>query len=220
MEYRLIRSKRKTVSLTITPQGELVVRAPARASLREIEEIAARHSQWIERQVQKAQKAASCKAAFGLRDGEEILFLGSRVVLASSQGECRLTGNTLWLPQGEEACRREALTAWMRRQAREYIPGRVEYFSSRMGFAPTRVSVTSARTRWGSCSGKNTLNFSLYLMSFPPRVIDAVVVHELAHIREKNHSASFYRLVEDTMPDYRLRAAVLREKQSEALIWA
>ena len=73
----------------------------------------------------------------------------------------------------------------MRRQAREYIPGRVEYFSSRMGLAPTRVSVTSARTRWGSCSGKNTLNFSLYLMSFPPRVIDAVVVHELAHIREK-----------------------------------
>lgn len=218
MEYQLIRSKRKTISLTITPQGELVVRSPERASRREIEEILARHSLWIDRHIQKAQEASNQKAAFGFRDGEEILFLGSRVTLASSSGECRLIGNTLWLPM-DESRRSEALTAWMRRQAQGYIPGRVEFYSCRMGLVPTRVSITAAKTRWGSCSGKNTLNFSLYLMGFPPEVIDAVVVHELAHIREKNHSASFYRLVENTMPDYRLHAAVLKERQREALNW-
>ena len=96
------------------------------------------------------------------------------------------------------------------RQGREYLPRRVAYWAARMDVMPTGLHITSARTRWGSCSGKNSLCFSLFLMRYPPEVIDAVVVHELAHIRHKNHGPEFYRLVETTLPDYRQRIALLK----------
>jgi predicted metal-dependent hydrolase len=80
-----------------------------------------------------------------------------------------------------------------------------------MGVAPTGVKITSARTRFGSCSGKNSLCFSLYLMEYPEDAIDAVVVHELAHIRHKDHSPAFYAEVERWMSDYRQRAKLLKQ---------
>lgn len=98
----------------------------------------------------------------------------------------------------------------LRRQAREVIPGRVACWAKVMRLQPTGVKITAARTRFGSCSGKNSLCFSLYLMQYPPEAVDAVVVHELAHIRHKNHSPAFYREVERWLPDYRQRAALLK----------
>lgn len=97
------------------------------------------------------------------------------------------------------------------RQGREYLPRRVAYWAARMDVMPTGLHITSARTRWGSCSGKNSLCFSLFLMCYPPEAIDAVVVHELAHIRYKNHSPDFYRFVEKTLPDYRQCIALLKQ---------
>ena len=79
------------------------------------------------------------------------------------------------------------------RQGQEYLPRRVAYWAARMDVMPTGLHITAARTRWGSCSGKNSLCFSLFLMRHPPEAIDAVVVHELAHIRHKNHGPEFYR---------------------------
>ena len=100
----------------------------------------------------------------------------------------------------EELCRR----------GQEILPGRVSYWAAQMGVAPTGIRITAARSRWGSCSGKNSLCFSLFLMRYPMEAIDAVVVHELAHIRHKNHGPDFYRLVESTLPDYRKRIALLK----------
>lgn len=97
------------------------------------------------------------------------------------------------------------------RQGREYLPRRVAYWAARMDVMPTGLRITAARTRWGSCSGKNSLCFSLFLMRYPPEAIDAVVVHELAHIRHKNHGPDFYRFVEKTLPDYRQRIALLKQ---------
>ena len=97
------------------------------------------------------------------------------------------------------------------RQGREYLPRRVAYWAARMDVMPTGLQITAARTRWGSCSGKNSLCFSLFLMRYPPEAIDAVVVHELAHIRHKNHGPDFYRFVEKTLPDYRQRIALLKQ---------
>lgn len=94
--------------------------------------------------------------------------------------------------------------------AKTVIPKRVEYYSKLMGLTPTAVKINSAKTRFGSCSGKNSLNFSVYLMLFPQEAIDYVVVHELAHIKHHNHSKEFYRLIEEFMPDYKTRAAMLK----------
>ena len=91
----------------------------------------------------------------------------------------------------------------MRKKAKEIIPEKVCYFSSVMGVKPESVKINSAQKRYGSCSGKNNLNFSLYLMDKDERFIDYVVIHELAHIRYHNHSKAFYEFVSRFMPDYK-----------------
>ena len=105
----------------------------------------------------------------------------------------------------------EAEMEALRQKAKAHIPPRVTYWAARMGLAPAAVKITSARTRFGSCSSKNTLCFSLYLMQHPDEAIDAVVVHELCHMRHRNHSPAFYAEVERWLPDYRTREKLLKK---------
>ena len=109
-------------------------------------------------------------------------------------------------PEPDEARRAELI-----RRAKEELPPKVAYYAQLMGVQPTGVRITSARTRFGSCSGKNSLCFSWRLMEYPEAAVDYVVVHELAHITHKNHGPRFWALVERYMPDYRARRALLRE---------
>ena len=103
----------------------------------------------------------------------------------------------------------EMIELW-RRQAKAVLPERVAYWAARMGVEPAGITITAARTRFGSCSGKNRLSFSLYLMAYPPDAIEYVVVHELAHIRHHDHSPAFYREVETYLPDWKRRRDLLR----------
>ncbi len=95
--------------------------------------------------------------------------------------------------------------------AAEILPQKVAYFSRIMGLTPTGIKITAAKKRFGSCSEKNSLCFSWRLMLYPPEAVDYVVVHELAHIRHHNHSAAFYALIAEYMPDYRAREKLLRQ---------
>ena len=97
------------------------------------------------------------------------------------------------------------------KQARLCLPPLVERYSALMGLRPASVKITSAKTRFGSCSGKNSICFSWRLMDYPEPAIDYVGVHELAHIAHKNHGPQFWALVERYLPDYRARRAMLRE---------
>ncbi len=94
--------------------------------------------------------------------------------------------------------------------AKKVIPPKVEYYSRLMGVKPTSVKITSAHSRFGSCSGKNAICFSYILMRYPEEAIDYVVVHELAHIKHHNHSRSFYNFIGKFMPDYKQREKLLR----------
>ena len=107
-------------------------------------------------------------------------------------------------PTDEE---RKALIA----RAKEYLPMRVDYWSGIMGLVPSGVKITSARTRFGSCSGKNSICFSWQLMLYPSEAIDYVIVHELAHIRHHDHSPAFYALIEQYLPDWKTRMKLLKE---------
>ncbi len=98
----------------------------------------------------------------------------------------------------------------LKTRARQILPERVAFWSRRTGLVPTGVKITAARTRYGSCSGKNSLCFSCFLLDQPPEAIDLVVVHELCHIREKNHGPGFYTLLEQILPDYRERKKLLQ----------
>lgn len=98
----------------------------------------------------------------------------------------------------------------LRAEAKSVLPARVRHFARLMQLYPTGLRITAARTRFGSCSAKNSLCFSLHLMAYPMEAVDYVVVHELAHIVHKNHGKAFWALVEHFMPDYRARRALLR----------
>ena len=100
--------------------------------------------------------------------------------------------------------------AELRACAEETIPQRVAFYAKIMGVQPSGIKITSAKTRFGSCSGKNSLCFSWRLMLYPPEAVDYVVVHELAHIREKNHSPAFYAVVAAVLPDYKAREQLLK----------
>ncbi len=102
--------------------------------------------------------------------------------------------------------------ALLRQRAKELLPQRVAYFAPLMGVKPASVKITSAKTRYGSCSGKNSICFSLYLMEKSPRAIDYVVIHELAHIKQHNHSPAFYKEIEKILPDYRDRIKELKRR--------
>lgn len=99
------------------------------------------------------------------------------------------------------------------KRAKAILPSKIDYYARRMGVQPTGLTVTSARTRFGSCSGKNRLSFSWRLMAYPEAAIDYVVVHELAHIRYKDHSRAFYGFIESILPDYRDRIRLLKGMQ-------
>ena len=93
--------------------------------------------------------------------------------------------------------------AWYKKQARAVITERVDFYAAKYGFEVEKIRISSARTRWGSCSAKKTLSFTWRIVMAPPEVIDYLVVHELCHLRELNHSRSYWSLVESIMPGYR-----------------
>ena len=97
-------------------------------------------------------------------------------------------------------------------RAWEYIPARVDYFAKIMNVNPAHVSINQAKTRFGSCSSQKRLNFSCNVMRYPNEAIDYVIVHELAHIKELNHSKSFWEIVSGVMPDYKERQRLLKIK--------
>ena len=104
----------------------------------------------------------------------------------------------------------EAEIAALKERARTELPPKIAAWSARMGVQPTGFRVTAARHRYGSCSAKNSLCFSCFLMNCPEPAIELVVVHELCHIREKNHGPRFYALLAQYLPDYRERKKLLR----------
>ncbi len=144
-----------------------------------------------------------------------------RAPLRMPQGEIKrfVAFHAAWLEkaQAKVAARQaahppltEQETAALRQRAKELLPDRVAHYAAIMGVTPTSVKITSARTRFGSCSGKNGICFSLYLMQYPEEAIDYVVVHELAHIRHHNHSPAFYAEVAKVLPDYKERMKLLK----------
>ena len=118
------------------------------------------------------------------------------------------------LKAGAHSPKSQEEIAELTKRAAEYIPGRVSYFAGLIGVDYGRVTIRRQKTRWGSCSSKGNLNFNCLLMLAPGEVLDYVVVHELCHRKEMNHSRAFWREVERVLPDYRKQVKWLKENGS------
>ena len=163
IQYQLIRSNRKTLSLQFGPKG-LVVRAPYALSQEQIDAFVLSHADWIEKQRARLEQDMENQGPVERLSMEEIRALAEKAL--------------------------------------EVIPPRVAYYAEKLGVTYGRITIRNQRTRWGSCSAKGNLNFNCLLMLTPPEVIDSIVVHELCHRKEMNHSDRFYAEVLRVFPDY------------------
>jgi predicted metal-dependent hydrolase len=209
---KLIRSKRKTIALIIERDGSLTVRAPMRASLAMIEEFIQQKADWI---IRTREKLKIIKPAPARRyvEGEIFLFLGSSfdLKLVGPQRPSLQFDNGFTLSHTAQAKGERYFIRWYKERAYEIIAQRVQEYARQYSFVPKQVKITSAKTRWGSCSPNGTLNFTWRLVMAPPDLIDYVVVHELAHLRVKNHSSKFWKAVESIDPEYKKKRKWLRE---------
>ncbi|MEZ0394937.1 MAG: SprT family zinc-dependent metalloprotease [Anaerolineales bacterium] len=211
MDYRLICSRRRTIALIVQNDGALVVRAPLRAPEEAIREFVARKADWIRKQQARARRLAEATVRRYV-DGETFFYLGQAYALKivpPCRPALRLT-EVFELSRSAQPQAEAVFVRWYRARAAEVLAERVEALARQHGFALKKVRITSARSRWGSCSPTGTLSFPWRLVMAPPAVIDYVVVHELVHLDIKNHSPAFWARVGEILPDYKKHVAWLR----------
>lgn len=163
MEYELIKSNRKTISLQIK-ENKLIVRAPLRMQQKDIDEFINSHIEWINKNLSKSIEKQNRAEEIGKLSEEDISRLYEK--------------------------------------AKYYFPKKVEYYAKIIGVTYGRITIRKQQTLWGSCTSKGNLSFNCLLMLTPPEVIDSIIVHELCHRKEMNHSKNFYAEVYKAYPEY------------------
>jgi predicted metal-dependent hydrolase len=209
---RIVRSRRRTITLVVTQDSTLLVRAPLRASNSYIERVVRKKSAWIRQKLVEVSLRPKSPAKEFV-NGEEFMYLGQAYKLClveQAEKDIELT-DKLCLSARVKPIARFVLRRWYKAAALKIIGQRCQWYADATGLKPVAVNITEARKRWGSCGSKGTLNFSWRLIMAPPEVIDYVIVHELAHIGRLNHSPAFWRQVADILPDYKKREKWLKE---------
>lgn len=202
LPYELLRSKRKTLTVTVTEQGTIQVRAPLRLSEKQVRAFVEKHHDFLLKTAAERQSAWQEKQSFSVTEGDSLMLFGREYPVRFSE-KSRFTGECFEIPQGGFETVKGDIVREYKRLAKLWILKRVADLSRQIGVVPQAVRVNSAKTRWGSCSGKNTLNFSWRLILADPDTIDYVIIHELCHIRHHNHSPAFWQMVAGFVPDYR-----------------
>jgi predicted metal-dependent hydrolase len=219
--HTIIRSKRRTLGLEITSDARLIIRAPMKAPVDYIHRIVEQKRNWILRKQQRAQEKYKPIRKKEFVDGEEFMYLGVpyrlRVV---TEGRCpfEFTGTEFIIEEGALHHARDIFQRWYCLQARELLSARVAMYARMIGQSYAEITINVARTRWGSCNSNRKLNFTWRLMMAPLEMIDYVVAHEVAHLKELNHSSKFWDKVQSLMPDYRLREQWFRDHQHQLTI--
>jgi hypothetical protein len=207
-DYTFIRKKRKTLTIKIDKTGKITVLAPLRYPKKQADAFVVKNSAWIEKKRAEAANRPVHEKITG-RQGEKVPLFGAKREICLSRGKSvRVEGNILYLPEKSPIV---ALKKFYVEQLENTLMGYIKKYGLRMGVKPTKLTITSARTRWGSCSGKNALSFSFRLALCRPSAVEYVVVHELCHILHKNHSKAFWAEVEKNFPDFRLEKAYLKK---------
>ena len=171
IEYRLIRSNRRSIGIEVDREGNVTVRAPYSCEKKRIDRFLLEKENWIRQKV-KLQKENAMKR----QEKRE-------------------------MPEAEKK--------YYRNLAREVLGARTGYYARKMGVTYGRISIREQKTRWGSCSSEGNLNFNCRLLFVPDRIVDYVVIHELAHRKFMNHSKAFWKEVEKYMPDYKEQRKML-----------
>lgn len=225
IELVIQRFKRKSITIAIQPDGNLLVKAPVFMSDEEIIKWVKTKTSWIIRQRAEVLRQKHLNLAKQYVSGEKFLYLGREYVLdvRISEGRAGMVGLVennivVFTKAGENAQVQTILTNWYEKQAKAIIPKRVRFFADQMGESFGKIAIKNQKKRWGSCSSARNLNFNRRLIMAPQEVMDYVVVHELCHLRQMNHSVAFWKEVEMVLPDYKVHKKWL-ERNGELLIF-
>ncbi|XZG70162.1 M48 family metallopeptidase [Chitinibacteraceae bacterium HSL-7] len=202
VRFLVRRSRRRSIGLSLGLNG-LVVALPMRAPLSEAERVVALKWSWICRHLD-----ARPPAPQPLGFGTTLTWLGEPRVLMPA-GKSGLDAHILAIA-ADETTLAPRLATFMQRHARVYFAERIAYWSEQMGVSARRVLLTSARSRWGSCSSAGDIRLNWRLMQAPVSVVDYVVIHELAHLSEMNHSERFWAIVARHCPGWAQERAWLK----------
>ena len=216
---RIIRSRRKTIALIIQKDGALIVRAPLKASEKSIREFAEKHAQWILKK-QAQVRAAVLPLPRQYTSGETFLYLGREIPLEIVKGQkpALVLDTHFKLAESALGNAERVFEHWYREQARQILSERVRLFASQHHLQFQGLRISSARTRWGSCNSKGGLSFSWRLILTPMEVVDYVVVHELAHTLNHNHSKRFWNQVERILPNFKEHRKWLRTNGQKVML--
>ena len=212
LPYELRRSARRSIGLSIDQRG-LRVAAPARASLTEIEKLIFQHQRWVLEKLAEWRERSPAPA-LEIADGKSFPLLGEPWLIALTaigRRRWQFGPGVLYLNPGEPGQLAGIFEKALREKARQLFAERLGVHAARLGVPTPPLRLSSARTRWGSCNrqGDIALNWRLVFLALP--LVDYVVCHELAHLKEMNHSPRFWSVVEQLCPDWALRRRELRE---------
>ena len=227
--FTLLRSNRRTIGFLINDDG-LRVTAPQWVSLAKIDEAVQSKARWIlaklEARQSRQQQAAMQRSCW--EDGGRLAYLGCQIRLRTDASSLRFEGDpdcprdddTLWLnvpgDAGPERIRTVVL-AWLQERARQVIGARLQHFLDSTGLKIAKWRLSGATTRWGSCTSRGNIMLNWRLIHFAPDIIDYVVAHELAHLREMNHSPAFWAEVGRLFPGYQSARDALRRHDPASL---
>lgn len=208
---QLIRTRRRTIALIVERDGRLVVRAPLHVTDGQILKFAESKADWIKAKQAQAKKNSTV-ARKRYVEGEKFLYLGQAYALefVNHRKPALILDSRFYLARSASPRARQLFVGWYKKQALRVISERVNLYAAKYCYTCRQIKITSARTRWGSCSPNGNLNFTWRLVMAPLAVIDYVVVHELVHLKVKNHSKDFWGQVGEILPDYKQYIAWLK----------
>lgn len=212
--YQLEHRSRRTVGLKITADG-LVVHAPRRIFAFQLNQILVEKSNWILSKLQAREANQVEKITWS--DGEHLLYLGHDIVLSITQGSQNKTAvfeqnilKVIALQPNNHAGIARKVVQWYKKQALLDFSRRLEILAAKLGVPMPPLALSNAQARWGSCNSRGEIRLSWRLLQAPPNIINYVICHELAHLKQMNHSAKFWAVVAGLYPDYKTAEKALK----------
>ena len=213
LDYRIVYSQRKTIGLFVERDRSIVVRAPVGASDEAIRQAVEAKKLWLYEKVNHSQKYPPQPARKEFVTGETLMYLGRfyRLEVTEDDQPGVRFHNRFYISRRQQAVAGRLLREWYMARAGEKLTPKIRQFAAAMGVAYERIMISDLRMRWASCTPKNNLNFNWRIVKAPAFVIDYLIVHELAHLLEPNHTAQFWNIIAVQVPHYMLAREWLRE---------
>jgi len=222
-EYTIIRKNNKSITIKVNNEGKITITCPSFIKESEIYELVMKKADWIIGKLKLIEDKTSQAKEVEFISGEHLLYMGEKHMLEiheieDKKGYVRLSGEKIeaYVPSmlkniEKKDYIRALLIHWYKYQAREKFVERTNLYGSKLKLYPKSIRVKGQKTLWGSCSSKENINFNWRLIMAPLAILDYVVVHELCHLKERNHSSRFWALVESIVPDYKEKRKWLKD---------